>query len=129
MHKPRGEQRYGPLGFTGYSFKGSEFNWSIADKEAFAIVHTFPKLNYLFVGKYRLYTDHSNLTTILAPSGHKNATQRLFRWSMSYPPFSIEHVPRDENVWAHMLSRWEISTSVRVISVDQLRMQPLADFT
>ena len=34
------QQNHVPLGFSGHSFGHSELNWSVADKEAYGIVHT-----------------------------------------------------------------------------------------
>jgi hypothetical protein len=60
IHKPIADQRHEPLGFVGHRFNGSELNWAIIDKEAFAIKDTLKKLYYLLHMKHPfiLYTDH-----------------------------------------------------------------------
>ena len=38
---------HGPLGFLSGSFKGSQLRWATVDKEGFATVNTFRRLEYL----------------------------------------------------------------------------------
>ena len=41
--KPVELQRHEPLGFVGHRFNATELNWSVAEKEAFAIKDTMQK--------------------------------------------------------------------------------------
>ena len=125
-----GEQNHVPLGFSGHSFGHSELNWSVPDKDAFAIMHTFRTLGYLFIGRVKLFTDHKNLTTILSPNGPKTAAARLHRWGLElaeYPPFEIEYFPGAKNTWADLLSRWgsPAVAQVRRIQLNQVRVRTL----
>lgn len=67
--KPISEQNHQPLGFVGHRFNGSELNWTIVDKEAFAIKDTIKKLSYLLhmANPFFLFTDHRNLVSMYNP--------------------------------------------------------------
>src|SRR5690349_12915115 len=45
--KPIQFQRHEPLGFVGHRFNETEKNWSVAEKEGFAIKDKMQKLDYL----------------------------------------------------------------------------------
>jgi hypothetical protein len=59
---------------------------------------------------YQLYVDHRNLVHIFSPdSRHSTPSNgRLDRWAATLQdlPYTIVHLPGDENVWADLLSRW-----------------------
>ena len=61
--KPVELQRHESLGFVGHRFNATELNWSVAEKEAFAIKDTMQKLDYLLQMKrpFKLFVDHKNL--------------------------------------------------------------------
>ena len=42
-----GDRSLEPLAFLSGSFKGSQLRWATVDKEGFAIVNTFRRLEYL----------------------------------------------------------------------------------
>ena len=46
-----GDRSHKPLAFLSGSFKGSQLRWATVDKEAFAIVNTFRRLEYLLWGR------------------------------------------------------------------------------
>ena len=60
--KPVELQRHEPLGFVGHRFNATELNWSVAEKEAYAIKDTMQKLDYLLQMKrpFKLFVDHKN---------------------------------------------------------------------
>ena len=66
LDKPTAQQRHEPLGFCGHKFSGSELNWSIVEKEGFAVVDALNKLDYLLMNDrpFRLFVDHKNLIQI-----------------------------------------------------------------
>ena len=69
-------------GFLGGTFRGSQQRWATVDKEGFAIVSTFRRLEYLMRGGVRIYTDHRDLAYIFEPAAcvssvPKTAAQRL----------------------------------------------------
>jgi hypothetical protein len=64
------EQRHEPLAFLASEFKDTSFNWSTAEKEAFPIVQTFKRLDYILAGNStELHTDHRNHIYIFDPHG------------------------------------------------------------
>ena len=56
-----------PLGFLSGSFRGSQQRWATGDKEGFAIVSTFRRLEHLLWRGVRNYTDNRNLAHIFEP--------------------------------------------------------------
>jgi hypothetical protein len=61
------EQDHQALIFLSGCFKGSEFNWTVTEKEAFPIIVALEKADYILhrEGRFRLYCDHLNLISIL----------------------------------------------------------------
>lgn len=59
------------LMFLSGSFAGVQLHWSIVEKEAYAIVATCNKADYLLhrPEKFHLYTDHRRLCYLSAHSG------------------------------------------------------------
>jgi len=115
LNLPFDEQRHQPLAFISGSFTGASLRWPIVEKEAYAVVESCKRLDYLVVrpGGFRLFTDHRNLVYIFNPSGSnsnmaKYQADKLQRWSlvMSTFPYTIECVSGDVNVWGDLLSRW-----------------------
>ena len=71
-----------PLAFLSGSFKGSHLRWATVDKEGFAIVSTFRRLEHLLWNGVHIFTDHRNLAYIFNPeacvtSVSKALAQRL----------------------------------------------------
>ena len=114
-----------PLAFLSGSFKGSQLRWATVDKEGFAIVNTFRRLEYLLWGGVHIFTDHRNLTYIVNPetcvtSVTRAMAQRLENWKavLGQYRYAIEHIPGERNCWGDLLSRWVKVPSVPVRSVD-----------
>ena len=110
VEKPITEQRHEPLGFVGHRFNGSELNWAIIDKEAYAIKDTLKKLSYLLhmAKPFLLYTDHRNLISMYSPiKCTKQSAERLIRWGLELRDYTyiIRHIPGELNHWADLLSR------------------------
>jgi hypothetical protein len=108
------DQVHQPLAFLSGSFKGAATRWPIVEKEAYAIVETCKRLEYLLLHErgFHLFTDHRNLQYIFNPTSvngtvAKYQADKLQRWSMVLQMFryKIEHVPGEDNVWGDMLSR------------------------
>ena len=62
-----GDRSHEPLAFLSGSFKGTHLRWATVDREGFAIVNTFRRLEYLFWGGVHIFTDHRNVTYIFSP--------------------------------------------------------------
>jgi hypothetical protein len=89
-------------------------NWTVAEKEGFAIKDTMQKLDYLLQMKrpFKLFSDHKNLIQIFSPSNvSKPTAQKLQRWALFMQRFhySIEHISGEDNVWADLMTRWGAS--------------------
>ena len=94
------------VGFLSGTFPGSQQRWGTVDKEGFAIVSTFRRLEYLLWGGVRIYTDHRNLAYIFEPeacvsSVPKTAAQRLENWKMMLAQYdyTIMRISGERNCW------------------------------
>ncbi|KAH9135325.1 hypothetical protein AeRB84_019220, partial [Aphanomyces euteiches] len=112
---PLEDQRHEPLAFLSGTFTGASQRWPIVEKEAYAVVESCKRLDYIVVrpGGFRLFTDHRNLVYMFNPrrsnSGMaKYQADKLQRWAlvMSTFPYTIECLPGDTNAWGDLLSRW-----------------------
>ena len=128
------DQNLQPLAFLGGLFRSSSFNWHILCKEAFSIIESLRRLNYLFLSakRFRILTDHRNLIYLFNPSAEVKlaTTQRLQRWSLMLQQYNytIDHVPGDENKFADLLSRFGyVNRSVRVRNISTSVVRPLTD--
>ena len=116
------DQRHEPLYFLGGQFKASSKNWAIIEKEAFAIVESCTRLDYLLQREngFRIFADHKNLVYLFDPlyrptAAKKFTEEKLQRWALRLNafPFTIEHVTGEDNVWADLLTRWGSAYSSR----------------
>jgi len=76
------------------------------DKEGFAIVSTFRRLEYLLWGGVHIHTDHRNLAYIFNPevcvsSVPKTTAQRLEHWKavLGQYDYTIQHIESERNCW------------------------------
>ena len=96
-----GEER--PVVFLSKSLSGSQVNWSVPEKEAYAIVYALTKLDYLLRDiPFTLRTDHANLTFI-----NEGGSPKVLRWKLLIQEynFKIEWFPGENNVVADAFSR------------------------
>ncbi|GMF43963.1 unnamed protein product [Phytophthora fragariaefolia] len=145
LEKPFDKQNHRPLAFLSGRFTGAQLRWPTIEKEAYAIVESVKRLEYLLLrpGGFHLFTDHRNLVYIFNPSATDGSMQRyqadkLQRWAMAMTSYRyvIEHIRGDDNAWADMLSRWgnpqankiEDASSVKQIVVVP-QFSPLEDET
>ncbi len=73
------EQRHEPLFFLGGQFKASSKHWAIIEKEAFAMVESFTRLDYLLQREagFRIYADHKNLVNLFDPQYRPAAVKKF----------------------------------------------------
>ena len=132
------DQQHEPMCFLSGAFKGSSINWSVAEKEGFAIVEAMCRIDYLVMGReVSIYTDHANLVHMYDPLGRnpgmpRHTASKLMRWAIKLSAFRyvVEHLPGDRNVWADMLTRWAVSprkliSSSRTAKIKTLMMAPI----
>ena len=55
---PVEDMTHEPLGFLSGTFKGSQMRWATIDKEGFAIVSTFRRLEHFLWNGVHIFTDH-----------------------------------------------------------------------
>lgn len=127
--KPMEKQNPEPLSFLSGSFVDAQYRWSIPEKEAYAIVESVERLDYMLIRPKPFYimTDHKNLTFIFASNTHlKKATRhKISRWALTLCSFNyeIEHIDGVDNVWADLLSRWG-QQPARKLHVKALTLHP-----
>ncbi len=83
------DQDYQPLLFLSGTFTGTASCWPFVEKEAYALIETVKRADYLLHGPrgFRLYTDHKNLRYIFNPKSvlakvPKYTADKLQRWSL-----------------------------------------------
>lgn len=116
QHKrmPIQDQPHEPVCFLSGSFTGASANWSVPEKEGFAIVEALCRLDYMVSGReVSIYTDHANLVYLFDPQGNnpgipRHTASKLMRWALKISSFRnvIQHLAGNQNVWADMLTRW-----------------------
>ncbi|KAF1335539.1 hypothetical protein FI667_g1302, partial [Globisporangium splendens] len=96
----------------GGTFKGSQLNWTVLEKEMFPIAHACDKLEYLLLRAqgFKIYCDHRNIVHLFVPGKElkKHVRGKLLRWStklLGYR-YQIEHIDGIHNLWADLISRW-----------------------
>ena len=129
------EQHHEPLSFLSGSFTGCSSNWSLVAKEAFAVVESMSRLEYLTASQeVSLFTDHANLVCIFDPHGRnpgisRHTANKLMRWALKLSGFRyvIERIPGNYNVWADMLTRWAVkhSNKVSLSKLSRLMLAPI----
>ncbi len=72
------------------------------------------------VHKVTIYTDHANLVYLYDPYGRnpgiaRHTASKLMRLALKLSAFLyvIDHLPGESNVWADILTRWEVSSKRR----------------
>lgn len=97
-----------PVIMFSHKFKDAEKNWTVHDKELYAIVYAFDRYRH-FLAAPRLpvsvYTDHRNLARFMTST---KLSGRLARWweQLSGCNFQIQYRPGVENPVADALSRF-----------------------
>lgn len=137
LARPSGKQEHEPLMMLSGTFSGSAQRWAIVEKEAYAIIETCRRADYLLhqPDGFALFTDHRNLRYISDPHGVLNAVPRytadkLHRWSLLLMAYSYEihDITGADNVWADLLSRWGSSfATVCAISRVPMPLSPQLD--
>eukprot|EP00171_Calliarthron_tuberculosum_P001247 IDg1247t1 len=127
---PKEDQTHEPLCFLSGKFTGASYNWSMPEKEGFAIVESMCRLDYLTSGHVvSIFTDHANLVYLYDPYGRnpgiaRHTASKLMRWAIKLSGFRyvVEHIPGDKNVWADMLTRWVVRPTNSINGESMLRL-------
>lgn len=67
---------YKQLGFLSGAFKGAQHNWLTADKEVYATLATFQRLEYRLWRGVKRFRDHRNPAYIFNPEGCKGVVNK-----------------------------------------------------
>ncbi|TIB06886.1 hypothetical protein E3P89_04152 [Wallemia ichthyophaga] len=97
-----GETR--PVAYLSQKLNGSQLNWSIRDKELYAIIVAITKWKHYLLGRsIKVITDHKTIETF----GKAEFSSRIAKWSEIWAEFDIEVVykPGKTNKAADALSR------------------------
>ncbi|CAM5094253.1 unnamed protein product [Eretmochelys imbricata] len=91
--------------FLSKKLSERESNWSVTDKECYAIVYALEKLRpYVWGRRFHLQTDHAALKWLHTV---KETNKKLLRWSLALQDFDfdIQHISGASNKVADALSR------------------------
>jgi hypothetical protein len=92
-----------PIGIYSKSLQGAELEWSVPEKECYAIYFALNKWDYLLQNvHFTIKTDHLNLTYLNMKGSPKEK-----RWRTEIQEFDlfIEHIPGEDNIVADAASR------------------------
>jgi transposase InsO family protein len=119
MKLPHAERDHQPLAFLSGCFRGASCNWSVIEKEAFALIRALTTTDYFCQTENGvvIYTDHRNLVYLFDPLGaepgmHRHTAAKLLRWGARLSAFNyvIEHISSKDNCWEDLLTRWGASS-------------------
>jgi RNase H-like domain found in reverse transcriptase len=124
LEKNADELRHQPLAFISGRFVKAMYNWSVPEKEAFAIVAAMTRLRYLTIMRtVHVHKDHRNLTFIYDPkSSNPNiasyVASKLQRWGVILSEFDYAVYPIDGelNYFADLKTRWAVSKLRRLVT-------------
>ncbi|CAM4705544.1 unnamed protein product [Lepidochelys kempii] len=99
------DQEFHPVVFLSKKLSERESNWSVTEKECYAIVYALEKLRpYVWGRRFHLQTDHAALKWLHTV---KETNKKLLRWSLALQDFDfdIQHISGASNKVADTLSR------------------------
>ncbi|CAM4689156.1 unnamed protein product [Lepidochelys kempii] len=99
------DQEFHPVVFLSKKLSERESNWSVTEKECYAIVYALEKLRpYVWGQRFHLQTDHAALKWLHTV---KETNKKLLRWSLALQDFDfdIQHISGASNKVADALSR------------------------
>ncbi|XP_074819017.1 uncharacterized protein LOC141993377 [Natator depressus] len=99
------DQEFHPVVSLSKKLSERESNWSITEKECYAIVYALEKLRpYVWGRRFHLQTDHAALKWLHTV---KETNKKLLRWSLALQDFdfNIQHISGASNKVADALSR------------------------
>ncbi|CAM5076915.1 unnamed protein product, partial [Natator depressus] len=98
------DQEFHPVVFLSKKLSERESNWSVSEKECYAIVYTLEKLHpYVWGWRFHLQTDHAALQWLHTATGNN---KKLIWWSLALQDFdfNIQHISGASNKVADALS-------------------------
>lgn len=134
LEKKVRDQKHEIVFLTTHKWNDTEERWHVSCQEAYPIVFSIQRLDYLFAGRsIRIFTDHKNLAHIFEPSREtpKTTLARLQRWALliQAQTYKIEHIEGKDNVVADLFSRWGVAQRREVNAFPaKLALKQLASF-
>lgn len=116
------EQDHDPLAFLSVRFSKTQLGWSTLEKEALAVMALIERSHWLVScpDGFDLFTDHNNFTSIfdriaVMPDIGQATTRKVLHWTvrLSLYNYVCMHISGDDNVWADLMTRWKIPTTIR----------------
>ncbi len=107
------------IGFFSYKLKGSELNYTIMEKEAYAILKAVNHFRTILSNAYvRIFTDNAN--TIF---NSENISKRVYRWKilLSEYNYTLEFIKGKENNAADFLSRLYLFKPSKSLNVEVMQ--------
>jgi hypothetical protein len=98
-------------------FKGAQIQWTVPEKEGFAIVDTVIKEEYLLLrhDEFSILSDHLNLSYIYNPFSAdltlaRHSVHKLQRWTLNISVFSyrMEHDMGELYHWTDLTPGWGV---------------------
>ena len=103
-----------PLGFLSGTLRGLQQRWVTVEKEVFAIMSMFRRLEFLLWEGVRIYTDHRNLAYVFDCGV---ATRELEDGVLAQYDYTIMYIFGERNRFGNLLSRWLNVPTVAVRAV------------
>ena len=120
---PNDEQE--PIAFISKTLQPREQNWSVPEREGYAIFHAVTKLEHLLRDvRFVLHTDHENLTYLNCGNSKKVMRWKLFIQEFN---FDLEYVKGELNIIADGFSRLVPKSENGEVSSDDI-IHTLASF-
>lgn len=94
-----------PVAYCSRKLSGSQINWSIVEKEAYAVVWSLNKYHDIIFGAHvTVYTDHDPLRYLLNNTTH---SAKLTRWYLAIQQYDVtfEYISSVKNLIADGLTR------------------------
>ncbi|CAM4637893.1 unnamed protein product [Lepidochelys kempii] len=98
------DQEFHPVVFLSKKLSERESNWSVSEKECYAIVYTLEKLRpYVWGRRFHLQADHAALQWLHTAKGNN---KKLTQWSLALQDFDLDipHISGASNKVADALS-------------------------
>ncbi|CAM4454273.1 unnamed protein product [Lepidochelys kempii] len=98
------DQEFHPVALLSKTLSERESNWSVSEKECYAIVYALEKLYpYVWGRRFHLQTDHAALQWLHTTMGNN---KKLIWWSLALQDFDfdIQHISGASNKVADALS-------------------------
>jgi hypothetical protein len=109
-----------PIGIYSKSLQGAELEWSVPEKECYAIYFALKKWDYLLRNvQFTIKTDHLNLTYL-----NMEGSPKVKRWRTEIQEFDFffEHIPGKDSIVADAASRLCAKASQKILMLAPMKV-------